>query len=293
MKKYKIIVNPAAGRGRSKDMVPTVAGILRARGVLFDLEQTSGPDAAQEVARKACSEFDVIVIMGGDGSVNSIIPGMLFSSKPLGIIPAGTGNDFIKSLNIPNTISGAVDVVLRGATRTIDVGRINSTYFVNGVGIGFDAAVNRASHTMKQSSSGLHLYLFALAKTLGKYLPVAATLRINGEVIHQKIFFLTIGNGTTCGGGFKLTPHAKVDDQLLAVTIVGPMSVGKLLWHLPKVFQGTIGRVRSARLMSTRKLTVESSTPMPIHVDGDIYPYAGTSVEIDVVPRALTVLGGV
>ncbi len=290
MKKYKIIANPAAGRGRAKATIRKVAQLFKERGAAFDLELTLGPKQAAEIARKSLDGFDVIVAVGGDGTVNDIVPGMLFSSKPLGIIPAGSGNDFIKSLGIPNIIKAAVDIVLKGDTRTIDAGKINGTWFANGVGVGFDAAVNRASYE-GHSRRGAWLYVSALVRTLGKFVPVPVTIHMNGETIKQDIFLLTIGNGTTCGGGFKLTPHARLDDGLLDVTIVKPLGIPTLLWHLPKVFLGTIDKVtRYARLTRTKKLTIESARTLPVHVDGEIFSGDGNVLAIEVVPHALTII---
>ena len=292
MKKYKLIANPAAGRGKANAAVLQVVELFKAKGASFDLELTTAPRQAAEIARKALKEFDVIVAVGGDGTVNEIVPGMLFSTKPLGIIPSGSGNDFIKSLGIPNNIEKAVDIVLKGGTRIIDAGKINGMYFANGVGIGFDAAVNRASYEMNHSKRGLWLYVCALVRTLGKYKPVPVRITINGGIMEETPFLLTIGNGTTCGGGFKLTPHARVDDGLLDVTIVKPLGIPTLLWHLPKVFLGTIDKVTNyARLMRTSRLSVASVHPVPVHVDGEVFPGDGKELEIEIVPGALTVIG--
>jgi diacylglycerol kinase (ATP) len=292
MKKYKLIANPMAGRGKANAAILKTAQFFKEKGAVFDLELTTAPKQAAEIARKSLDEFDVVVVVGGDGTVNDIIPGMLFSSKPLGFIPAGSGNDFIKSLGIPNSIETAVDIIVKGATRVIDAGKINGACFVNGVGVGFDAAVNQASYEGSQSRQGIWLYVRALVRTLGSFAPVPVTIRMNGETIQQDIFLLTIGNGTTCGGGFKLTPHARIDDGLLDVTIVKPLGIPMLLWHLPKVFLGTIDKMKKyARLTRTKQLTVESARPIPVHVDGEIFSGDGNVLDIEVVPHALTVIG--
>jgi diacylglycerol kinase (ATP) len=292
MKRYKLIANPAAGLGRASSAILKAEQLFKAKGVAFDLERTIAPKQAAEIARRSLDTFDVIVAIGGDGTVNDILPGMLFSSKPLGIIPSGSGNDFIKSVGIPHAIEDAVETVLRGETRIIDAGKINGTWFANGVGIGFDAAVNRASCEGSPSERGLWRYVHALIRTLGNFDPVPVTIRMNNETIQQDIFLLTIGNGTTCGGGFKLTPHARTDDGLLDVTIVKPLGIPTLLWHLPKVFLGTIGRMtKYARLTRTKTLTVEGTRPLPVHVDGEIFASDGNVLNIEVVPRALTIIG--
>ncbi len=293
MKQYKLIANPAAGRGRSAAAVLRVVELLKSRGASFDLELTTAPKQAAEIARRSLAEFDAVVALGGDGTVNEIVPAMLGSGRPLGIIPTGSGNDLIKSLGIPKSIEKSVDTVLHGTTRVIDAGRINDTYFVNGVGIGFDAAVNRESYEIGHSRRGLWLYICALARMLGRFEPVPVTIALNGRTVSEEIFLLTIGNGTTVGGGFRLTPHAQVDDGLLDVTIVRPLGVPALLWHLPKVFLGTIDRAkRYARLERTARITVTSSGPVPVHVDGEIFAEQGRTLEIEIIPRSLTVIAG-
>lgn len=291
-KRYKLIANPAAGRGRSNAARLQAEELFRQKGALFDLELTTGPRQAAEIALRSLAEYDAIVAVGGDGTVNELLPALAFSGKPLGIIPAGSGNDLVKSLNIPKDIGGAVDTVLRGATKTVDLGRINGRWFANGVGIGFDAAVNRASYEIDHSKRGLWLYVCALVRTLGRFDPVPLTVRMNGRSVARKLFLLTVGNGTTVGGGFRLTPHAQVDDGLLDVTMVAPLPVPVLLWHLPKVFRGTIERARRyAALDRTARLEVESARPVPIHVDGEIFDADGERIEIEAVRGALTVIG--
>ncbi len=290
-KKYKLIANPAAGRGRSPELVARIVEIFTSRRAAFDLDYTRGPGDASRIARESAGEFDVIVAIGGDGSINDIIPGMLFSPWPLGIIPAGSGNDFIKSLNISSDLESAVDTVLKGEAKVIDVGAINGRFFANGVGIGFDAAVNRESYAVSPSKQGLLLYIYALARTLGKYDPVPLKITMNGETFTQTTFMLTVGNGTTVGGGFKLTPHAMIDDALLDVTIVRPLKLPLLLWHLPKVFLGTFDGVKSATLHRTDRLIVETNSAVPVHLDGEIYSGDESRYEIEIIPRALRVIG--
>jgi len=289
MTKYKLIANPAARRGNSRLLISRTLELLAKRGISYDLELTTGPKVAGVIARAACRDHAVIVAIGGDGTVNEVVQGMVFADTPLGIIPGGSGNDFIKSLHIPNSLERAVDIILAGQTRAIDVGKINDTYFVNNIGFGFDAAVNITAGSMV-GSGGLSLYLRALVNTLGKYRPVQLAVTLNGRTIDQETFLLSIGNGTTCGGGFKLTPQAKLDDQLLDVTLVKPLPLAALLWHFPKVFLGTIGRVSYASQERTSELTITSNAPVPIHVDGELFPGNETAYNIRLVPRALTVI---
>ena len=292
MKKYRLIANPEAGRGRVSALVPRVLALFEARGASIDLAVTKSPRDAARIARESLDRYDAIVVLGGDGTVNEVLEPMLFARRPLGIIPAGSGNDFVKSLKVPANLEQAVDTILRGTTRVIDAGRINGRYFVNAAGIGFDAAVNQASYAINHSRRGLLLYLCALLSTLGRYDPVPMTVTMNGEQVDENVFLLTAGNGTTVGGGFRLTPHAALDDQLLDVTLVRAIGLLPLLWHLPKVFLGTLDRVtKYAVSKRTARLVIESSLPVPVHLDGEIYTGAERRFEIEVVPRALTVIG--
>jgi len=244
MKRYKLIANPVAGAKRTRRITSHVIELLGQKNISFDLEFTNAPRHAAEIAARSCRDFEAVVAIGGDGTIHEVAGALLSCGIPLGIIPAGSGNDLIKSLHIPNSVKAAVDVLLAGRVRIIDVGTINGLCFVNVVGIGFDAAVNHTSHDFRWPATGLLRYVIALIKTLGSYRSLPLTITIDGgEPVTQDLFLLTIGNGTTCGGGFKLTPHAKVDDGLLDVTMVKPLSVQRLLRHLPKVFNGTLDSV--------------------------------------------------
>ncbi len=290
MKKYKLIANLMTRRGNSRLIISRTQELLARRGVSYNLEFTTGPKEAGRIARAAGRDHDVIIAIGGDGTVNEVVQGMVFSDTPLGIIPGGTGNDFARSLQIPNRPEQAVDIILAGQTRRIDVGKVNDTYFANNIGFGFDAAVNITANTMNSRTGGLSLYLCALVRTLGRYRPVQLTITMNDRTVDQETFLLSIGNGTTCGGGFKLTPHAKLDDQLLDVTLLKPLPLASLLWHFPKVFLGTIGRVSYASRERTTELTIRSNGTVPIHVDGEIFPGNDGNYKVSIVPRALTVI---
>ncbi len=290
MKKYKLIANPTARGGDARLIISRTLELLTQRGVSYDLELTTGPKEAGRIARKACGDYDVIVALGGDGTVNEVVQGMVFSDTPLGIIPGGAGNDFIKSLLISNRLEQALDVLLAGHYRRIDVGKINTTYFANNIGFGFDAAVNVASFGLNHRKGGLSLYLRALVRTLGEYQPVRLTITMNGRTHEQETFLLSVGNGTTCGGGFKLTPQARLDDRLLDVTLIKPMPLAALLWYFPRVFLGTIDRVSYAETERTTSLSINSAGAVPIHVDGEIFPGNEHTYEISVVPHSLTVI---
>jgi diacylglycerol kinase (ATP) len=293
MKKYKLIANPHAGRGRAFNIIAEVVRIFNARKARFDLETTTGAGDAENIAAIACTgeEYAAVISIGGDGTVNDIIQKAVFTGKPIGVIPAGSGNDFTKVLNTPKKLDDVVDMLLAGKTKVIDVGRMNERFFANNVGIGFDAEVSYNTREVKWIRNGLAIYVCALLKTLNRYRPLLMKITINGEVFNQKMFLVSVGNGTTCGGGFKLTPHAKIDDQLLDITMVRPLSLLQLFRHFPKVFQGTIDKTQYTVTRRAEKLTVESLHPLPLHLDGEVYTVEENTFEISIIPNALTIIG--
>jgi diacylglycerol kinase (ATP) len=293
MKKYKLIANPHAGRGRARKIIAETIGLLNARGVAYDLAVTAGPGDAETIAARAFEqdEWNAVISIGGDGTLNEIVQKAIFTSMPLGVIPAGSGNDFSKVLNTPAKLGDIVDTVLAGRTKVIDAARMNNRYFINSVGIGFDAAVNYNTRSVSWPTNGLAVYFMAFLKTLRRYRPLPMKITVGDETIERGLFLVSVGNGTTCGGGFKLTPHAKIDDGLLDVTMITPLSLPQLFRHLPKVFQGTIDRTQYAIMRRAVTLTVESAHPLPLHVDGEVYALEGNVCRISIVPKALTMIG--
>jgi diacylglycerol kinase (ATP) len=292
MVRYQLIANPAAGRGKARAVADRAAALFDRRCASCALAFTKGPAHAADLARQAGALGRTVVVIGGDGTVNAVLPAMVRTGTPLGIIPAGSGNDLSKSLHLPKDTGQSVDVILAGRTSMIDCGTINGILFVNVVGIGFDAAVNHASHDIGGPAGGKLRYVAALVRTLGSCGTVRLQVSLDGDSREEDLFLLTIGNGTACGGGFLLTPRAKLDDGVLDVTRVRPIRVLPLLWHLPKVFRGTLDRAaRYASMATARKVRVACGGHVPVHVDGEIFRGDTSVMEIEVLPNALTVIG--
>src|SRR5512141_640287 len=207
MSHYTYILNPYAGRGSAQKLVEPLGKALRERGIPHDLVLTTRAGEASEIARNARGE--VVVAVGGDGTVNEVANGLLGSGKTLGVLPAGNGNDFVKNIGSGQGIPEAIDRLSRGTVKLIDVGTVeclvapNSSgsadpkrYFVNGVGIGFDAAVAAKTREIKYLT-GILLYLAAVFQMLGKHKSPLFTIRFDGgEAAASKPLLIAIGNGT-------------------------------------------------------------------------------------------------
>ena len=180
MSRYTFIVNPTAGKGRGGKLIEPLRKALDQRSVSYELLQTERRDHATQIAQRATGS--VVVAVGGDGTVNEIVNGLVGTDRSLGIIPAGSGNDLSKSINLPTKLHEAISVLLIGKVRPIDVGKVScyentglplsagnhhERYFVNGVGVGFDAAVAERTQRIKYLS-GTALYIMAVFQTLGR-----------------------------------------------------------------------------------------------------------------------------
>ena len=274
--------------GKGARVTEQVAAAMKRRGMDFDLHVTTGPMDATRAAVQAIGRYGAVVAVGGDGTMNEVTQGLAHTDVPLGVVPGGSGNDFIRSLSMPRGIEEIVGVIERGHTRTIDLGRVNGKLFINGMGIGFDAVVNIESRKFKRLK-GLPAYFAAFLKTIVGYRPLVARITAGDKSFHGSTLMVTIGNGRACGGGFLLTPRATPDDGLLDLSVIEPMWLPVLMWHLPKVFLGTIDRVKYCTSIKARSILVEGDEPLPSHMDGEVFSTSERSYEIVVLPKAMKV----
>lgn len=285
----KLIINPAAGKGKALRQLKHVLSSLDRHDIKVDISHTSKRGDATRLAMDAMGRHDVIAGLGGDGTLNEIASALKHSGIPLAYYPAGTGNDFMKALGPGITHDLVTDAIARGSTRTIDMAEVNDSDFINVLGIGFDALV-AAQNARVRRLGGVAAYALALIKALPSYGPYPVKVTTEDDEIEADIVFLTIGNGPVCGGGFRLTPEAKVDDGMLDVTLVEHMPLPRLLSHIPKAFNGRVAEIKETALFRSKSIRITSPAPLPAHLDGDVLvPYANT-YEIKINPSALRVI---
>ena len=219
MSNFKFIVNPTASRGKGKSVGIWLENECLKRNLDFDLTYTIKPGDAKDIAAKSIGKFEKVVAVGGDGTLQEVINGSINSKSINGIIPVGTGNDFVRAAKIPIDPAKALDLLIEGNTNLIDVGKINNLVFHNGVGIGFDAIVVDESLKIK-NLRGQAVYLLAIFKSLKNYKAPLIQLNYNNNSITNKFLLITVGNGISLGGGIKLTPFASIYDGLLDLNII-------------------------------------------------------------------------
>lgn len=300
MPDFSFIINPAAGQGSAARMQGFLERILRRRGINHDMHLTQGPGEATVVARSVSAR--VVVAVGGDGTINEVANGLIGTEKQLGVIPAGSGNDFIKSVGIPKNPSGALESLLAGTPHRIDVATIscaggegNDTprerYFVNGVGIGFDAAVAVRTKQIR-FLTGVPLYLAAVFQVLGRFRSPDFSITTDQGQIAGRRLLIAIGNGSCAGGGFYLTPDAVVDDGLLDVCLIEDIPVRTILKLLPTVLWGGHKKAKEANFMRSKRIEVRSPDKFYVHADGEIVGNQVRTVAVGLMPKGLTLVGG-
>jgi diacylglycerol kinase (ATP) len=300
MSEIKVIANPLAGRGRGQHTITYVSKALPKKGLPFNLVQTEYPGHATELARLAVAEgYKTIVALGGDGTINEVVNGLCMDlgNDPnpadvvkLGIIPAGSGNDFAYAVGLPPKAPEALDRLAQGTSRLVDMGRINDRFFAYGVGIGFDAEVNIESQKIKWLR-GMMLYLIALLKVLifqNKSYELEITF--DDTRLIQQAMMVSVANGRRYAGAFLITPDAQVDDGLLNLCIVSPLSRLDMLRFMPLVFKGYHTNLKVVKLFSARQIKVKSSSPLVSHVDGEVFGLGEKCYEFSLLPGRLRVI---
>ncbi len=289
--RYFLIVNLIAGQGRCKAVFPRVKAALERRHISFDLHYTNEPMEAVDVAKMGIEAgFTRIVAMGGDGTVNEVANGVLGSPAALGVIPAGTGNDFVRTLGIPSDPLEALKMLSEAGERMIDVGRVGEDrFFVNGLGIGIDAQVARDVLGMERLR-GAPAYIYAAVKEVFRF--GAFPVHLEGQGISEDLRCLSLGvaNGKYCGGGFMLAPRASVDDGLIDVAAIGDFPRMERLLRLPQARAGKHLKLPQVRYVQVPRIRVSSDAKLIAHMDGEPYELPRAAFEVGVVPKALRVL---
>ena len=297
--KTELIINLTAGGGKPRPHLKTIFKYLKENGFNFKVSYTSCHGEAVELAQKAADNgAELIVSVGGDGTVNEIVNGIMKSKNDplLGIIPLGWANDFIKSTNIPPNIIEACKILIKGKTKNIDVGVINDQiYFANICGVGFDAEVAQLANQMKSKHPNLRIlsafvYVFAtVKKLLSPFSYHDVKIKFDGQEIHSNILCIAISNGKFYGGRFKITPEAILDDGLLEVCVIEEMGRFKYLSSIPKVFKGTHTSIKGIYFYRAKEVLIQSSEPVLAQVSGEVIE-GQKKFTITLLPKSLKLI---
>jgi diacylglycerol kinase (ATP) len=283
-----LLTNPTAGKGHAARVRDVALARLREGGLVVRNLQGRDADEASDLARQCVADgIDALVICGGDGMVHLALQAVAATTTALGIIPAGTGNDVARYFDIPRKDpSAAADRVVAGHTRTVDLARSGSKYFVTVLAAGFDAVVNERANKMTWPKGQMRYNLATLAE-LRVFEPLPYTLQIDDQQLTLDAMLVAVGNGPSFGGGLRITEGAVLDDGLLDVVIIKPMSKLELIRTYPKLFKGTHVTHPQYEHHLAKSVTV-AAPGIVSYADGERFGPLPLTVEC--APGALTVL---
>jgi len=268
-RRIAVLVNPTSGKGRGARLLLPVSDRLRAAGLEVEMVVGRDGDEAFDRLRDQVAEgVDGVVAVGGDGLVNIALQVTGGTDIPLGIVPAGTGDDIARSLGlVPKDTVAAVDLVIGGQTRTIDLGRANGHWFAGVLGSGFDSMVNERANRMTWPT-GRSRYNIAIVLELRTFRPVPYVLELDGEPWTTEAMLVAVGNSPSYGGGMKVCPDADLHDGLLDVTVLGPISKPEFLRVFPTVYKGTHVNHPAVTVRRARRVVLRSAG-VTAYADGE------------------------
>ncbi|MBM4465853.1 MAG: diacylglycerol kinase family lipid kinase [Chloroflexi bacterium] len=298
----KLIVNPVAANGAVGKNWPRIRDFLQAEGASFDAVLTDEPGHAIQLARQALDDgYRIIVAVGGDGTVNEVLNGLVMEGAvdpevALGIIPWGTGADFSRTAGIPRHYVEAGRKLLRLETRPVDLGRIIclregrevERYFINAAGLGFDGEVADLVNRNPKLLGGTIPYLACLFTSLVTYRNKNVELSFDGQRVRGRINSVIVCNGRYLGGGMFMAPGAAFDDGMFDVVILGNLNKLEVVVNLPRLYKGTHLTHPKVSFCHAREVHVEARERMFLQAEGELIGEAPATFQI--IPRALRVL---
>ncbi|MGO9488019.1 MAG: diacylglycerol/lipid kinase family protein [Solirubrobacteraceae bacterium] len=290
-----LIVNPAAGGGKSARLAPVVESALRAQGLSVRRVDTRDLQHARALAREACAAGETIVALSGDGLVGVLadelreIPGAV-----LGLIPGGRGNDLARVLGIPDDPAGAAAVIAAGHARPVDLGVVDSEgaskAFVGIASAGFDSEANRIANEAPAWLGGL-VYAYGALRALVAWRPARFVIELDppGEKHSLSGFSVGAANSKAYGGGMRAAPGAMLDDGLLEIVVLESVSKLAFLTRIfPKVFKGTHVDEPCVKVFRAREIALSADRPFTMYADGD--PIGDLPLRVRALQGAVTML---
>lgn len=293
---FAFLVNPTSGGGAAPQAVVPVARLLRDAGATVEVTYSPGPLATVDLVGAAVGRGDVVVAVGGDGMLASVVGEVSRLGGTLGLVPAGRGNDFARMLGIPEDAAGQAETLLAGRAATVDLLRYDDSRLVAGsVYAGVDSAANAVVDRAHWLPRQLQ-YPYAALRSIATYRPGHYTVVVDGESRDVHAATVVVANSAYYGKGMKIAPGAEVDDGLLEVVIIRAASRRALMQALPTVYDGRHVELDEVTVLRGRRVELTADAPTPVLVGGDgeglgVLPARGQApAVVEVVPGALRVL---
>jgi YegS/Rv2252/BmrU family lipid kinase len=271
--KHIFIINPAAGKGKSLELIPFIEECFKDKAGELVIRVTDYPGHATALAKEYSGNGKCrIYSVGGDGTVNEIVNGIAGTESALGVIPTGSGNDFIRSVQTESDIKAMIVSTINGKEKSIDLAKVNDKYFINISSIGFDANVVYNADKFKKMPgiTGSMAYLISIVYTVFKNKICNIKIDIDGKKMDLKLLLAAVANGRYYGGGILPTPDAKLDDGLFDICLVTEMKRIQILSLFPKYVKGLHAQIKQVSFYKGKKIKIESEENFCLNIDGEI-----------------------
>ena len=286
---YHLIVNPTAGRGRALAGLPRVEDAFEARGKPLEVHTTRAPGHATSLV--ASFPQDALVLsLGGDGTLHEVARACVNTARTVGVLPAGSGDDFAFALGIGRrTLDEALAVVFAGHVKRVDTGTVNGRPFINTLGVGFDAEVAQTVRGAPPFLKERAAYVWAVLQTLQRLETPLVTATVDGHTFyHGPALLASVQNGPRTGGSFLFAPQARVDDGRLELIIAGALKRRAIPNLLARVIKGRHLNHPEVRLVSGRHIELTWERPQAAHMEGELLA-AERHFDIKICPASLRV----
>ncbi len=270
---YLIIFNPTAGAGRSYKALGVVEQILKEKEIEYNIQKTEYKEHAVEIAKNAVGKgYEGIISVGGDGTLLEVAQALQRTGETLGIIPAGTGNDFRESVGIPQGAAQALKIILSGHRKNVDVGLINNKkIFLNVAGCGFDVDVIKNTAKVRRVFTGGLAYLLGIIMSILGHKSVELKITADGKELKRDVLLIAIANGKCYGGGLKIAPNSSVSDGLFNIVVINRLAKHRILTELPKLKRGQLGKISAAEQFICKEITIDCGKKLSFNLDGEVW----------------------
>jgi diacylglycerol kinase (ATP) len=288
-RKALFIINPISG-GKKKDDVPElIKKYLDAAKFEAVMVYSNGPAHARQIAKEAANKFDLIVAVGGDGTINEVGSAIVGTDTILGIVPYGSGNGLARFLGISMNAPQAIRALNTGRVKLIDSAKVNGQPFFNMAGMGFDAHISEVF--AKRKKRGFFTYLVSSIEEFNKYKPEVYRIEVDGNVFEREAFMLSFANSSQYGNNAHISPHASVQDGLLDICIIKQFPFWRLFEMGMRMLTKTTEGTKYLEIIRGKHIIVKRANPGPIHLDGEPQ-ITGVQTQIEIVPDSLKVIAG-
>lgn len=286
MRRALFLVNRHARRGQQG--LPQATSQLQQLG--FELLEASIEDSERlsDIIRQYRDNVDLVIIGGGDGTLNAAVEGLVETQLPLGILPLGTANDLARTLGIPVSIPKACNIIAAGQSQQIDLGWVNGKYFFNVASLGISTRITQRLTQRAKRRWGVLAYAATALQVIWQTRPFQAEIRFNHQSIRVKTVQISVGNGRFYGGGMAIAHDAAIDDQRLDLYSLELKHWWQIFLLLPAITRGRQANWLGIRTLQAQEIEIITRSPHSINTDGELTTY--TPAHFRVVPQALSVL---